>query len=279
MWHMPSTGVSGVDLYVFNDGLDDEKAQTWLFVAHFGPPSYPSFEGSIEGIGGGDGVVKTYRIHLPLYNTINSLELGVDSNYTITASTSVDKSDRILWYGTSIAQGAVASRPGTTFTNVIRNNVGKDVVNLGFSGNCLMEMDVAQEVLVKVSGVTLAVIDCLPNMDADMVKERAAPLVRYLRQEWGEDVPIVLAEGTTYGGAWLIDSVKEGQDAKRKALKQQFDVLRNEGVANIFYVEGAELSGDNDWGTSPTVEGTHLTDIGHAAVASYYSKFLPTLWE
>ena len=163
----------------------------------------------------------------------------------------------------------------TAFTNVIRNSIGMDVVNLGFSGNCLMELDVA-EWLVEVEGVSAVVVDCLPNMDASLVTSSTVSLVNKLRDAFGDQVPIVLAEGTTYGSAWISDDVKNDQEAKRSALTAEFNTLIESGMKNLFYVKGEDL-GQGDLSTSPTVEGTHLTDIGHQYVADYYSSFLPTI--
>jgi len=273
MWHMPSTGVSGVDLYAFNDFSSERNKDEWLFVGNFGPPS-TSFSGSIGNLGSG---TKKYRAHLPLYNTVNEMEIGVEDGFALKSSKTLDISQRVLWYGTSIAQGAVASRPGTTFTNVIRNAIGVDVVNLGFSGNCLMELDVASW-LVEVSGVAAVVVDCLPNMNASLVTSNTVPLVNKLRAAFGDNVPIILAEGTTYGSAWISDDVKDDQEAKRSALTSEFNNLIDSGMKNLYYVKGEDL-GKGDLDSSPTVEGTHLTDIGHAWVAEFYSAFLPTVMQ
>ena len=278
-WHMAESVVSGIDLYVYNDGITDSKEQnTWLFVGHFGASgiTYPTTSSSIDGLPG-DGRVKSFRIHLPLYNTIDNLQVGVPGAYTLEPTSSANdlsKSGRILWYGTSIAQGCAASRPGNTFTNMIRNNINTDVLNLGFSGNCLMELDVAS-FLVQAKNVDLIVIDCLPNMDANLVTSNTGNLVNYVRQNLGDDVPIVLAEGTTYGGSWLNQEINDGQTAKRKALKTSYEKLLQDGVTNLHYVNGVELSRDGDMGSSYTVEGTHLTDVGHGKVAEYYSGVLP----
>ena len=56
----------------------------------------------------------------------------------------------IVWYGTSIAQGGVASRPGMAFTNILSRRLGRPVLNFGFSGNGHMDVGV---------GVWLAQLD------------------------------------------------------------------------------------------------------------------------
>ena len=64
------------------------------------------------------------------------------------------------------------------------------------------------------------------------------------------------------------------QEAKRAALREQYDLLLADGLTNLGYVPGPDLL-DGDTATSPTVEGTHLTDIGMLSVANYYSQYLP----
>ena len=48
----------------------------------------------------------------------------------------------VVWYGTSILQGGVASRPGNAFTNMISRRLKHEIYNFGFSGNGKMEVGV-----------------------------------------------------------------------------------------------------------------------------------------
>ena len=48
----------------------------------------------------------------------------------------------ILLYGTSIAQGACASRPGMTWGTILQRSLGYPLINLGFSGNGRLEKEV-----------------------------------------------------------------------------------------------------------------------------------------
>jgi hypothetical protein len=131
MWHMPSTGVSGADLYVFDAGN-----VTWRWVgtckviaAGDGQPlPYVASTFSFPHASrppGFDGEVR-YKLHLPTYNGVaeGSLEIGVDKHavHRPGRDPTPDTPDAvrpIVWYGTSIAQGCCASRPGQIFTNQI----------------------------------------------------------------------------------------------------------------------------------------------------------------
>ena len=67
-------------------------------------------------------------------------------------------------YGTSILQGAVASRPGQMHTHITSRGLETEIFNFGFSGNGIMELSVAQY-FVDIDA-SLIVIDCNPNMNA-----------------------------------------------------------------------------------------------------------------
>ena len=134
MYHMASTAVSGVDLYLY----DDVDTNAWRFVSiPDTAPAYPWTNGTLVDGLPDDGEMKRFRLHLPLHNSVNDVILSIGDDYSMQVSSRPLPSPSVLWYGSSIAQGAVASRPGTAFTNSIRNRLGVDVLNFGFSGNVL----------------------------------------------------------------------------------------------------------------------------------------------
>ena len=49
----------------------------------------------------------------------------------------------ILFYGTSIMQGACASRPGLAIPAILGRRLKRPTINLGFSGNGIMEPEIA----------------------------------------------------------------------------------------------------------------------------------------
>ena len=59
---------------------------------------------------------REFMLYLPLYDGIDKLEIGIDPGAEIVASelNSPDRENPIVMYGTSILQGASASRPGMT---------------------------------------------------------------------------------------------------------------------------------------------------------------------
>jgi hypothetical protein len=179
----------------------------------------------------------------------------------------------IVWYGTSIEQGGVASRPGATYTNVLTRSLGRMVLNFGFSGNGEDETSVAG--FLTQLPAALFVIDCLPNLNAKEVSQRTVPLVRYLREHGHATTPIVLAAGTTYGDHWVEPGPNDG---KRAALEEAYAQLVAAGDAHLHLVSNRdnELFA-HDKLINPTVGGTHPTDLGHREIAAFYEQLLPKL--
>ena len=152
MNHMPPTGVSGVDLYV----KDKER---WLWCrGRFQFKDTVRYRFKIDAL---SKKVKEYQLFLPLYNTIEHLRIGISEQSTFNF---LPKSNQrpIVVYGTSIAQGACASRPGMAWTSILSRKLDQPVVNLGFSGNGRLEPDVIS-FLTEIDA-SIFVLDCLPNL-------------------------------------------------------------------------------------------------------------------
>ncbi|MCC5929002.1 MAG: SGNH/GDSL hydrolase family protein [Cyclobacteriaceae bacterium] len=155
MPHMPATGVSGVDLYA----MDMHGKWDWV------KGNY-SFKDTIRyefTIYHNARKFEKFRLFLPLYNQVENLRIGVKEDYQLIFSIPESQAP-IIVYGTSIAQGACASRPAMSWTNILRRKIDYPVVNMGFSGNGLLE----KELIEFIAGheASLYVLYCLPNLIA-----------------------------------------------------------------------------------------------------------------
>ena len=125
---------------------------------------------------------REYAAYLPLYNGIESLEIGVPAGAKF-AGLAPRAEKPIVFYGTSITHGACASRPGMVHTAILGRRFDRPVINLGFSGNGRMDPAVG-ELLTEIDAAVY-VIDCLPNMQPADVTAKCIPLVKQLRAEIG----------------------------------------------------------------------------------------------
>jgi hypothetical protein len=257
MDHMPATGVSGLDLYI-----DTPDGPKWAGVGR--PETFPDVEvplvsGMVEG-------EKFCTVYLPLYNGVSSVEIGIPDGCLIEASARPAGRKTILFYGTSITHGASASRTGTNHVARVGRDLNCETLNLGISGNGMMEPEMAG--FVAELDPDVFVIDCLPNMTHDLVTERAGHLVKVIRERHA-GTPILLVEDRTYGGSMFVVSKKERNVSGRKAFAEVYAGLIADGVSGLHYMEGETLLGEDD-----TVDGSHPTDLGFRRQADRFSEVI-----
>ena len=278
MYHMPSTGHSGIDIYRYDSG---KKA--WAYVKTGGAKR----DGDNLVASGSATVPWTpgtpCLVNLPLYNGIREFSLGVDKDATVSAmpprASGVDKP--VVFYGTSITHGGCCSRPGLSFVNRVGRDLDVPVVNLGFSGSGRMEMEMADH-LARIDA-SCYVLDCLWNMNRpregassafhdmfaagydakdpiSVVRFRYEPFIRALRAK-RPNVPIVMAE--------QCDVYMNGPSEKDKFVRALYEKLVAEGWKDLVYLPKDEMyTGDLEG----TVDGCHPNDIGMASMAKAFGK-------
>ena len=257
--HMPATGVSGVDLYV----RDTEGVWRWLACPR--PTKQNMTATLISDLPEG---TREYLLYLPLYNGVQSLEVGVAAGSELKPGFTrpKDKSLPIVFYGTSITHGACASRPGMTHPAILGRRLERPIINLGFSGNGTMDLEMAD--LMSELDAAVYVIDCLPNMNAPGISERVVPFVKRLRES-RPLTPILLVEDRSFANAFLQPKKQARHAASRAALRTGFDSLIEDGAKRLYYLEGADLIGNED-----TVDASHPTDLGFVRQAGVFEGIL-----
>lgn len=261
MNHFAATGISGLDLYVkLEDG-------SWHWLGIGRPEGIENTVFLTEILPEG---TREYMLYLPLYNGINHVKIGIPEGYEIKGVTP-DNGKPIVFYGTSITQGGCASRPGMCATAILGRRLDREIINLGFSGNGRMEPEVAR--LLAELDPLIYFLDCIPNMDADMVKERVEPFVAILR-EAHPDTPIILAEGVTYNNAFLIEDSRVRNSECRRALRMAYENLLAGGTRNLYYqIAEGQLGFDGEG----TVDGVHPTDLGFHRQANVYQLLIESI--
>lgn len=262
--HMAATGVSGVDLY----GRDE--AGTWRWVGIGRPKGKTTTARIASGL---DGKAREYMVYLPLYNGVSSIDVGLRQSASFAAGAPRPEARRkpLLFYGTSILQGACASRPGMCHAATLGRRLDRHVVNLGFSGNGRMDLELAP--MIASIDAAVYVLDCLPNMNPDQITERAAPFVRVLRKA-RPDTPILLVEDRTFTDAPFRRDRIRSHRGRRAALRAAYKTLLSEGVTGLTYLEGDGLLGlDGD----AAVDASHPTDLGFARQSDAFEPVLREL--
>jgi hypothetical protein len=262
--NMTAIGKSGLDLYV-----KTERGWHWLAVGQ--PTAQTNEVVLVENLLPGK---REYLLYLPLYNGTKFVELGIPSNATIEPAGPRGPGIRkpIVFYGTSIQQGLSASRPGMVHSAILGRRFNWPTINLGFSGQGKMEPELAG--LLAELDPSVYVLDCLPNLVAEEIKERVEPFVRKLRAAH-PDTPIVLVEDRTMQDSFLIAGRMEYYHRKDRAeLKLAYERLKAAGVKNLYYIPGDNLFGDDGEGS---VDGSHPSDLGFMRQADIFARVLGPL--
>ncbi|MGM9802930.1 MAG: SGNH/GDSL hydrolase family protein [Muribaculaceae bacterium] len=248
MPHMPSTGVSGVDLYVW------EGETPYVCYTNYQFADTIRFNYIVDRERKGIKENKLYELFLPLYNGVKWLEIGVDENDEF-SFVPVKNTKPIVVYGTSITQGACASRPGMAWTNILSRKTRGPVVNLGFSGNGKLEKEVIS--LMTELDAKVYVIDCMANLydrseqEICCLVEDAVKLIRSKR-----DTPILLIEHVGYSNSNTNKKWNDAYVNTNKSLKMAYNNLLDEHIEGLYYLSKEELDPDS-W-----VDYVHLSDYG-----------------
>ena len=263
MPHMPATGKTGVDLYAVDS---DGKWRVATDRYNFGDTISYTFSNLSQSKYHKHGF--EYRLYLPLYNTVTWMKIGVPDSAEL-RFIPVLAEKPIVVYGTSIAQGGCASRPGMGWTNILSRKLDYPVVNLAFSGNGPLEKELVD--LMDEMDASLYIFDCLPNMgnlSSEEVIRRTLYGVKKLREK--HDAPILIVDHIGYRNAELNEGSRETAERMNEASRQAIDSLRRLGVKNIHHLHKDSINMPMDG----CVDNIHPTDLGMQVYADAYEKIV-----
>ena len=224
MHHMPTTGVSGVDLYAINSSGK-------LLWCNGQRTIGDTISFKFKGLRPNDEYHKMgreYRLNLPLYNSVKWLEIGTDEG-SYFEPLPVRKEKPIVVYGTSIAQGACASRPGMAWTNILSRNMDRPLINLAFSGNGRLEKELV-DLLAEIEA-KIYILDCLPNLtntekyNDTILESKVLNSVRLLKQKH-PDTPILLVDHAGYADSNLRPERKKQYTRTNTIQKAAYKKLK-----------------------------------------------------
>ena len=249
MNHMTDVGTKGLDLYCW------ESNEQWRFVNSARPTGKMNQAIIISNM---QPKEKEYMLYLPLYDGLVSLSIGVDSSATINQPL-IDYPVRkkpVVFYGTSILQGGCASRPGMAHTNIISRRLNRECINLGFSGNALLDLEVAK--VISEVDASVFVLDFVPNASVEQMKERMETFYRIIRSKH-PDTPVIFIEDPNFTHTLYDERIAKEVQRKNDTLKEIFNRLKKENEKNIIFISSKNMLGEDG---EATIDGIHFTDLG-----------------
>ncbi|MDD2285187.1 MAG: SGNH/GDSL hydrolase family protein [Paludibacter sp.] len=235
----------GLDLYIKKEG-------TWRY-AGIGRPEGSFSEKTI--VTNMDTLTKECLIYLPTYDEVTSLEIGIDKSSFIIPSTSPFEGKYVI-YGSSITQGASASRPGMAYPARMARATGLNFINLGLSGNGKMEAPVI-EMLGDIT-CDAYIMDCIANPSPQEITERAPHAIRYLRKKHPE-TPIIFIQSIVRETGLFDEKARLVNQQQNEAIEHVFKELQKEQIPYLYLIKENYFLGIDHEGT---IDGVHPNDLG-----------------
>ena len=117
------------------------------------------------------------------------------------------------------------------------------------------------------------ILDCLPNMTATDIQERAETCVKTLRTA-RPATPILLVEDRNYADDFLNDARRKRNETNHAAMREVYAKLHYDKVPRLYYLKADNLLGDDG---EATIDGSHPTDLGFLRQATEFKRVLRTI--
>lgn len=266
MPHMPITGQAGVDIYTGErNSCYTTYKQTFFPSKSFTSNKMLSYTGLCEFDWRHNGIEKEVVIYLPLYSSVIKLHIGLKPGSKILKPTDYKIKNPIVFYGSSITQGGCASRPGNNYVAHLSRWLSADFINLGFSGSCKGEIEMARHIAsLNMSAFFMAYDANAPSLEH--LENTHFPFYQYIRDK-NPVLPIIFTSMPRYPmpHVGIGKYFRHPASAKRIIIESYCRAL-NDGDNNVYYLDGASLYGATDQDAC-TVDGLHPNDLGFYRMA------------
>ena len=159
----------------------------------------------------------------------------------------------VVFYGSSITQGACASHPGNCYIAMLARKFDFNYVNLGFSGGCRAELEFAHYIAtLDMSAFVLDYDHNAPNLaELEATHEPFFKEFRKLRP----DVPVIMISASDHC------SSLESRMKRREVIRKTYENAIANGDQNVYFVDG--LKAYEEVGVEfCTVDNVHPNDLG-----------------
>ena len=198
------------------------------------------------------------EIYLPTYNSLYSMEIGLADDAQVQAPRPYTYTDPIVFYGSSITQGAAAARPGLGYVARTARALDADFINLGFSGSAKGEEKLAQ--YIAGLKMTAFVMDYDHNAPTpEHLRATHRPFFEIIRSTQ-PNLPILLLSRPDYLKNGMADAI-ENSAARRDIVKETYEKALKNGDKHVAFIDGEAFFPMEFWDCC-TADTCHPNDLG-----------------
>ena len=259
--------VAKVPNYAYTATLGFDLYSNHRYVGAFVPPIDTSdyLESMIEVAP--TGTLQEYTINFPVSSEVEELFIGVKEGSRMESGRKYNIATPIVLYGSSVTQGACASRPGNTYANILSRELDCDYINLGFWGNAKGEEEMANYI----AGLTMSafIYDYDYNSpDAEHLQATHERMFRIIRER-NPNLPIVILSAPKY-------YLNEKDEARLAIIEQTYRNAIQQGDKLVRFIAGRDmLESVKD---TALADNIHPGDSGFICMAKFVKDALNDLF-
>ena len=210
---------------------------------------------------------KEITVYMPIFNDVSDVYIGLEKGAYIKPSDPYKNEKPILYYGSSITQGASVSRPGMIYESIISRVLDTDFINLGFASGGKAED---------------AIVDYMADLDYSVCVsdyDYNAPTPEYLEATHGKMYEKIRAKHPNVAYIMLTKPIihhnlKTAENQRRREIifKTYENAIEN-GDKNVYIIDGFEIFSSFEAGNC-SGDSVHPNDIGVAVIAQNIIKII-----
>jgi hypothetical protein len=208
----------------------------------------------------GNPRMRQITMYFPLYNEVRDLKLGFSRGASVApyGGRPYENELPVVYYGSSITQGASASRSALSYQAIISRRYNLDFINLGFAGNAKGEDAIVE--YMSTMPMCAFVSDYDHNAPTPEHLEATHKKMYDRIREKNPTIPYIMISRPTVNYA-NVDAIR-----RRNIIYDTYRAAFESGDRNVYFVDGFSLFGD-DPDKSCTIDTCHPTDLGFSRMA------------
>ncbi len=253
---MPVNGMAGCDVYI--DGR---------FAAVIGPAAFGRLEYSGE-VRLPARAMREVRINLPLFATVESISVSLEDDARVCAPAPYKYQRPVVFYGSSITNGACASHPANAYTTMLAMRMGFEEYNLGFSGSARGEDAMAEYI----ASLDMAAFVYDYDHNAPDAAHLEATHERFFRTVRAKqpDLPIIMLSKPDFDSDPKVNAIR------REIIRRTYERALADGDRFVRFIDGETLFCRDESRQHCTTDGCHPNDLGFYRMAD---AVMPVLQE
>lgn len=249
-YHTTPAMRSGYDVYI-----DRPQGAICLGCTKPEPFSLTEYEFTYN-LGAGE---KELTVNMPLYGNVEEVSIGLRENATVSQHTPYKYNTPVVFYGSSITQGACASRPGKSYEAIISRKYDLNYTNLGFSGACRAENAIVE--YMATLPMSAFVSDYDHNApDCEHLEVTHHYLYETIRKSH-PDIPYFMITKPDF-------RFNEDCISRRDVVMKSYLEARAAGDKKVYFIDGSAFFNGADI-NDMTLDCCHPNDEGFGRMAAY----------